>query len=326
MKNNIEVATDNVDPVRKLLNAALTGFAAVAVLSFFALLAYFMKFGPELSDKQGTWGEFGDFFGGLINPVVGLVTVFLVLVSISIQRRELQLSLKELKASNQAMGVQNKTMALQSFEQTFFAWLASYRELVSSVTALDTREEDAGKPAHSVTGRDAMLVVWQLFMSPHALLNQLRGRLTMPEYGHFIDHRQINAQSMAVVHQVIIERWNAAYKAHEHHLDSLLRTLFRLIMWIDEQDENLIDRTKKWQYVAIIRSQISRVEAVYLFYNGYTKRGANFNYYINRYALFDNLDDNNDRGIKFLMEAEGCPYIPGAFSSALAKSYLGVKI
>ena len=61
----------------------------VSVVSLFAaivVVVYVSKFGQdELSPTQATWGAFGDYVGGLINPAVGLAmhssTILLVAMS-----------------------------------------------------------------------------------------------------------------------------------------------------------------------------------------------------------------------------------------------------
>ncbi|WP_157933849.1 hypothetical protein [Alloalcanivorax mobilis] len=61
---------------------------------------YFYRFrglglgGPE------SFALFGDFVGGVINPVLGFFTVFLLLISLRIQKRELAIANKEINESN----------------------------------------------------------------------------------------------------------------------------------------------------------------------------------------------------------------------------------
>lgn len=67
---------------------------AVVVVMVFVAGLFAGKFwwsvpGSELSSKADDWGTFGDYFGGLLNPVVALAALMLLAWSIRLQKREL---------------------------------------------------------------------------------------------------------------------------------------------------------------------------------------------------------------------------------------------
>lgn len=67
------------------------------VLFVIALLAYALVHGNwewpfNLSKKTDVWGELGDYLGGVINPIIGLLTIWLLTVSLKQTHRELALS------------------------------------------------------------------------------------------------------------------------------------------------------------------------------------------------------------------------------------------
>lgn len=41
------------------------------------ILLYFYNFNYSLSDDNGKWGTFGDFLGGALNPILGIITIIL---------------------------------------------------------------------------------------------------------------------------------------------------------------------------------------------------------------------------------------------------------
>lgn len=43
---------------------------------------YFWHFPSGFSHKQSVWGQFGDFIGGLVNPIIGFFTIWLLAVSL----------------------------------------------------------------------------------------------------------------------------------------------------------------------------------------------------------------------------------------------------
>lgn len=55
----------------------LVGVVLVVAVGF-----YISQFHDGLSTDQGTWGEFGDFVGGAVNPIVGFFTIWLLAVSL----------------------------------------------------------------------------------------------------------------------------------------------------------------------------------------------------------------------------------------------------
>ena len=69
--------------------------AAIAAAVALGFYAYF--FGPNFSTKPEHWGWFGDYLGGVINPVVGIVTAFLVVRTLIVTRTEARESRIELR-------------------------------------------------------------------------------------------------------------------------------------------------------------------------------------------------------------------------------------
>lgn len=47
-----------------------------------AVAFYLLQFQGGLSAKQATWGQFGDFVGGAVNPIIGFFTIWLLAVSL----------------------------------------------------------------------------------------------------------------------------------------------------------------------------------------------------------------------------------------------------
>lgn len=87
----------------------------VSTFFLFSLAVYFLKFHGELSPKQEVWGQFGDFMGGAINPIVGLCTVWLLTVSLQQNQLALRQAHAELilatRALEESSAMQGKTEA-----------------------------------------------------------------------------------------------------------------------------------------------------------------------------------------------------------------------
>lgn len=75
----------------------LIGLAIVLSLSVFA--AYFFSFNSGLSAKQEVWGQFGDFIGGTLNPILSFLSLLALVFTVTLQLHQLDIARTELKNS-----------------------------------------------------------------------------------------------------------------------------------------------------------------------------------------------------------------------------------
>ncbi|HFJ8954282.1 TPA: hypothetical protein ACGWHD_003093 [Serratia liquefaciens] len=73
-------------------------FSAAGFIVFVCSLYYF-NFGINggLSNKTDVWGQFGDYLGGVVNPILSFITIYLLLNSIRLQREANSTLLDEIK-------------------------------------------------------------------------------------------------------------------------------------------------------------------------------------------------------------------------------------
>lgn len=108
---------------------------AIAALGACVLaVAYWVGWSPSGPDTNAAekLGQMGDFFGGMLNPLVSALTL---LVAISVW----QLQKKELKATQKALDEQAKTAEQQRQEQRFFDLLNVYQRTVDSISHARTQ-------------------------------------------------------------------------------------------------------------------------------------------------------------------------------------------
>jgi hypothetical protein len=315
LEENAELISDNEDVM--LLSRSTSAFISIIILAVFTLGVYLWKFANlGVSPLQETWGQFGDFIGGVLNPAIGLVTVYLVLVNVRLQRKELRNSLKELKNSNAALARQNESVEFQNFQQTFFTWLQSYQALVTSFSS----SSHHGKTS---LGREGMVLAFETYFSDSALYYALaKVPLDENEVISLMDQGELSPEHADAVLNQMSKQWLLLYGKTSHHMGSILRTLYRLLKWIDTQPPKVLSINQKWQFFGIVRAQISDVEMVFLFFNGATLQGKSFIPLINKYAIFDNLDKDDFPLLKAISYSAACPYEQRAFNSALARQEL----
>lgn len=80
--------------------------------SIILIAAYCIYFGIHLKQELGKdaekWGQFGDFFGGLLNPLVAFAAFYWLTQSVKIQKKELSDTQKELAKAAAAQRAQVK--------------------------------------------------------------------------------------------------------------------------------------------------------------------------------------------------------------------------
>lgn len=242
-------------------------FAIPAGIAAYSIYRYVKAFGSEASKTQEIWGQFGDFVGGIVNPVVGLVTIVLLILTLQSQRKELQ--------------EQRSQAAVQGFEQTLNSWMSHYREAVYQT---DYLKQDGVDKTRLVGLRALEAVVWS---NKAPTMDEIVKSISPPSYS-------LDSPMQAMLRESGIASkpsswWASVYKDNEPHLAMLLRTLYTLIRWVD--DHEALSWRQKWEYVSIIRARLSTPELIMLFFNETTNRGKRFTAYVDRYALLDNLPD-----------------------------------
>lgn len=130
---------------RKILITIAVIFSLNFIIS---ILLYFYKFNSGLSNDTATWGQYGDFFGGILNPTLSFISIMLLLETIKLQeqvlndsrtaillsKEELELSRTAIQISSQEGINQNKKLEHQIFETTFFNLVKIHSDLLASIT------------------------------------------------------------------------------------------------------------------------------------------------------------------------------------------------
>ncbi|MGI2152249.1 hypothetical protein ACROAK_05070 [Shewanella oncorhynchi] len=83
----------------------------LAIVAACLLTLYFMNFNGSWGN-QGDFGAFGDFLGGVLNPILGFATVGLLIWSLKLQMNELALSRQELALTRQELAETKNETAL----------------------------------------------------------------------------------------------------------------------------------------------------------------------------------------------------------------------
>ena len=222
---------------------------AIAALGACVLaVAYWVGWSPSGPDTNAAekLGQMGDFFGGMLNPLVSALTLF---VAISVW----QLQKKELKATQKALDEQAKTAEQQRQEQRFFDLLNVYQRTVDSISHARTQ-----------THRDNIETV--VSQGKFALSEYLSDSNDRGYSGHKWSQyaRRGHAKwgrlsdTTMKTYSDCVSYWERDAAQFDHY--------FRVIFHILTEAETLLG-DQNIRYIQLFRAQLSRTELIILGFN-----------------------------------------------------------
>ncbi|MGX9416571.1 putative phage abortive infection protein [Vibrio sp. WJH972] len=134
------IESDSVeDDVNRSIRFA-AGFITFVVVGFIFWFWVINK--QELSVDSTVWGAFGDFVGGILNPVIAFLAFYWLTRSVLIQKKELSETQKVLAQTEIATAAQARTLEKQRFENSFYSLLEQMNNVASELKANDERRSD----------------------------------------------------------------------------------------------------------------------------------------------------------------------------------------
>lgn len=98
-EQNRVIAPEVDDP---LLTSIWWWRTLIGVFGAVVVISYLLQFGVTPADAQDKWGQFGDYLGGLLNPVVAFAAFYWLTQSVKLQKQELSETRAELKGATDA--------------------------------------------------------------------------------------------------------------------------------------------------------------------------------------------------------------------------------
>jgi hypothetical protein len=261
--NNVNDFSDDEIKARELTRSLWVLPAAAIVIAGALVLVYLIWFGlvqgAPLATATGPWGEFGDFLGGVLNPIIAFMSLMAILATVSLQVRELRLSSRELRNSSQALTTQTDILRAQAFDSLFFQLLRLHNEIVRDMDLVDPNTR-----AVTTKARDCFRI----------FARRLAG-----------DVGQADPSFQNV--DKAVEAYEAFYSNHYRELGHYYRLLYHLVLLVDRAT---FDRDQKLVYMNLIRAQLSSSEQVLLFFNCLSRWGREkFKPLVEKYHLFKTL-------------------------------------
>jgi len=133
--------------------------ASMAVVLIIGPYIFYHIDGWKVAGGPSNWGSFGDYLGGILNPLVGIVGVLLLYQTFALQRKELKQARKQFKRTSKALEKQT-SYQLYKTEMDLYT---------SAVTKCDHDVDSLIRFSKMTLGDDSHLI--DLFISKY-LINE----------------------------------------------------------------------------------------------------------------------------------------------------------
>lgn len=237
----------------------VAGALALSLILGYAVIFHAMP----ITERPDAWGQFGDFMGGLLNP---LISLFTLIVAVSVW----DLQKTELLETRKALEDQGKTAEQQRREQRFFDFLKIYRSTVDSIEF-----EVGSKSGDVITLRGKR--AFKHLTSSHS---------QNPFYwiAPLFDTAKKDHPKRTDTLQRIASEWDGQSPVLDHYF----RTVFALL-----REAEITLKEDHWRYMKLFRAQLSRDEVNILAANLlYDDEGAKMRPLIARYGLLKHMPAN----------------------------------
>ena len=229
--------------------------ACVAICCFPALLT-----SGSVIDFTET-GQIGDTIGGIMGPIIAMIAAYLTFIAFWVQK--------------QANELQRRDIKVERFNSNFYNLLNVHEQITSSLEFNTYLRLNGKNEPITYHGRELFYYAFELnaeYDNDNNMIGEgMRGRMLKEGPLAYMD------------------------SLTPTYFDHYFRNMYRIVKYIDEINvfddlpQNEAD-SKKHEYVAILRSTLSRYELVWLFYNALSEYGRDkFKPLIEKYALLNNI-------------------------------------
>jgi hypothetical protein len=215
-------------------------------------------------------GSFGDMFG-LTSSVFSGLAFAGIIYTILLQRIELELQRDEIAKSTSELAGQRAALDRQNFENKFFQLINLHHQIVNEI---HENWQHARVPFYNDKR--------EIFGNAVTRIHEY--------YNNPIQYREFHGIDRLVkIYQLEV------YNKHRAVFGHYFRNLFHIVKFVAETKElDLIERKEdtnvRYNYMKILRAQLSSYEILLLAYNGLTLFGGPFRENINKYRLLKNMD------------------------------------
>jgi hypothetical protein len=236
----------------------------------FAIYAIFLVFFINIfSLGTSSFGEWGDFFGGVLNPILTFLTFMGLLITIIIQKKELKESRDVFIKQQEALEKQQEEMTIQSFDNKFFQMLNSFNEITNALKLNIYQKEYSSK---------------ELF---EQLVEELKKEI-FTKYNEDVIVNDIKSNKIDYIYAIFPDFNNKFDTTFKYYF----LNLYQLLKFIDEDIPHKDKDKYSKKYANILRAQLSKNELILLTYNAIGVMefcGDNYKKLVEKYSFFEHL-------------------------------------
>lgn len=234
---------------------------------------------------SGIFGDSSGAINALFSALAFAGVIFAIILQkkeLGLQREELEQTREELKGQKEEFIQQNETLRRQRFENTFFQMMSLQQEIVNGlfysfekdvlvqhITPGETISNETKKELRTVVGRELFLQSFE-------------------NIEHKDNNRSIHYGYRGVINNLGMEKY-AKFNTPSY-FDHYFRHLYTIIKFIDKSPLLPDSFDERYQYVSMVRAQLSKYELIWLFYNCLSQYGdKNFKPLVEKYAILKNI-------------------------------------
>lgn len=242
-------------------------------------------------------GQIGDFFGGVLNPLLSFMALIAVLFTIKMQSRELKEAKEETRIANRIQDKQTAVFERQNFESVLFRLLDVHSRLAERLrtnyrlgegdrfkaivdSVLDLVNENEPIEARGFNFEE--FGTWQAYKVE-------RERSNIEGYGKLLEAVKI---SVSRENKILLSQ----YFRNMYQILKLIDN-FKLEIYEEGSDKGKkskrqlrMEYFQRRQYCNILRAQISDDELKVLYLNCLSATGFGLKYYVEKYSLLKHMD------------------------------------
>jgi len=312
---------ENQDQNLKNIERKIKWSIRIAILLIVGVIStYFINFHGEIDSDHGTWGTFGDFVGGTLNPVLAAFAFYWLTSSIRLQLQELRDTrdvLKETSDHQQAIAELEK----QNVD-------TQQEILVLQRENLDKQIQSAKEQQKQIAIQNFENIFFELIKTKNDVIQDITYEYNRNSFNSRLDKQLVKLRGKEAICKYINDfktKFKGTWKEYYENelVDSFspyFRVCYQIVRLIDNNDalknENFDESKyshKQKQYFDIFKATLQQAELESLFFNGL----SGFNKYkkiIEKYGMFEPLIiDVNKVGLINLITQYAYMYNKNAF-------------
>lgn len=232
------------------------------------LILYFSNFHVSVSIDNADWGTFGDFFGGILNPIIASFALYWLITSVNLQIQELKKTNEALEKTVETAEKQQNQASIQNFESLFFQLLKTKNDSLDDIEYKGPNYNSPDDPTKIIELKS---------------VNAIKQ--------HIINFKNDPTGDWLNYYEEKMLDYTGSYFRICYQIVKLINKSEILKASIPkEMDENFVYSAEQKEYFDIFRATLTKHEIEAFFFNCLHKHGnKKFKKLIEKYGLFEPL-------------------------------------